>query len=180
MAPLGLEQNVHVPSNFLAKIHPTPDLSILYYGYICKVKKIIFNRLMKEAPEQQELIQWLLRCAQMYDVSIKKLMYTFLSKNEMADLNQKFLNHTTDTDIITFSYHKNSSVDAEVFISSDMCRENALFFSKTIENELLRLISHGFLHTIGFNDKEEKEKDLMHKEEERCIKMFHVKHQANV
>ena len=107
-------------------------------------------------------------------------MYTFLSKKEMADMNQKFLNHTTDTDIITFSYHKNSSVDAEVFISSDMCRENALFFSKTTENELLRLISHGFLHTIGFNDKEKKEKDLMHKEEERCIKMFHVKHQANV
>ena len=180
MAPLGLEQNVHVPSNFLAKIHPTPDLSILYYGYICKVKKIIFNRLMKEAPEQEELIQWLFRCAQMYGVSINKLMYTFLSKNEMAELNQSFLHHTSDTDIITFSYHDNCSVDAEVFISSEMCIENAYSFSQTIENELLRLISHGFLHSIGYNDKEEKDKVQMSKEEDRCIKMFHVKQQSNV
>ena len=90
---------------------------------------------MKEAPEQQELIQWLLRCAHMYDVSMK-LMYTFLSK-EMADLNQKFLNHTTDTDIITFSYHKNSCVDAEVFISSDMCRETHFFLAKPLKTSYL-------------------------------------------
>ena len=103
MVLLGLEQNVHVPSNFLAKIHPTPDLSILQYGYICKVKKIVFNRLMKEAPEQEELIQWLFRCAQMYGVSINKLMYTFLSKNEMAELNQSFL-HLTPLTLISLRF----------------------------------------------------------------------------
>lgn len=135
---------------------------------------------MKEAPEQQELIQWLYRCAQMYGVTIKKLMYTFLTKNEMAELNQKYLNHTTDTDIITFSYNENSRVDAEVFISSEMCRENALLFNKTVENEILRLLSHGFLHAIGYKDKENNQKDQMRKEEERCIDMFHVKHQTNV
>ena len=60
-----------------------------------------------------------------------------------------------------------------------MQRKRTLF-SKTTENELLRLISHGFLHAIGYNDKEAKEKDQMRKEEDRCIKMFHVKQQSNV
>ena len=92
---------------------------------------------MKEAPEQEELIQWLFRCAQMYGVSINKLMYTFLSKNEMAELNQSFLHHTSDTDIITFSYHDNCSVDAEVFISSEMCIENALPFLKQLKTNYL-------------------------------------------
>ena len=135
---------------------------------------------MKEAPAQDELSQWLLNCAQEYGVTINKLMFNFLTKKDMLDLNQAYLNHNTDTDIITFSYHNSSSVDAEIYISSELCRENALSFSKTIENEILRLISHGFLHSIGYNDKAKDEKEQMRQEEDRCIKMFHVKQQGNV
>lgn len=94
-------------------------------------------------------------------------------------MNQDYLDHNTHTDIITFSYHT-MPLEAEVFISSPRMIENAKEFRQTIENEMIRLISHGFLHAIGYHDKTKEEKSIMTQEEDRCIKMFHVKQMKNV
>ena len=107
-------------------------------------------------------------------------MYNFVSKEEMLVLNQKHLNHDTHTDIITFSYTSAPVISAEIYISTEQCRENASLNNTTVENELLRLISHGFLHAVGYNDKTKAEKLHMTAEENRCINMFHVKHKAHV
>ena len=79
----------------------------------------------------------------------------------MLELNQTHLDHDTHTDIITFDYGDSTSISAEIYISTDQCEENAQIFNVSIENETLRLISHGFLHCIGYNDKNEEEKNQM-------------------
>ena len=107
-------------------------------------------------------------------------MYNFVSKEEMLVLNQKHLNHDTHTDIITFSYTSAPVISAEIYISTEQCRENASLNNTTTENELLRLISHGFLHAVGYKDKTEAEKHQMTAEENHCIDMFHVKQQTHV
>lgn len=95
-------------------------------------------------------------------------------------MNQNYLKHDTHTDIITFSYVAIPSVEAEIFISIDRMRENATLHSESVENEMLRLLSHGFLHCVGYNDGTEEEKLIMKEEENRCINMFHVKQEKNV
>ena len=113
-------------------------------------------------------------------VTIQQLHYSFVSKERMLELNQIHLDHDTHTDIITFDYGESSSIVAEIYISSVQCEENAQLFNVSVENETLRLISHGFLHCIGYNDKNEQEKKQMSKEENHCIELFHVKHRENV
>ena len=133
-------------------------------------------------PQLNDLVltKWLDDCAYHYGVTIQQLHYSFVSKERMLELNQTHLDHDTHTDIITFDYGDSTSISAEIYISTDQCEENAQIFNVSIENETLRLISHGFLHCIGYNDKNEEEKNQMREEENHCIELFHVKHRENV
>ena len=126
------------------------------------------------------LTKWLDNCAHHYGVTIQQLYYSFVSKERMLELNQTHLDHDTHTDIITFDYGDSTSIKAEIYISTDQCKENAQTFKVSVENETLRLISHGFLHCIGYKDKKEEEKNQMREEENHCIELFHVKQRENV
>ncbi len=106
---------------------------------------------------------------------VSRLVYSFVSKEKMLDLNKKFLNHNTDTDIITFPYGTDKIIISEVFISSNQAIENATQNNQSAENEIVRLVSHGFLHSIGFQDKTEDDKRKMSSQEDMMINMFHVK-----
>ena len=112
--------------------------------------------------------------------SIDKLLYNFISKGEMLALNIKHLNHTTHTDIISFDYTLKRALRAEFFVSVWAVSCSAAENSQTIENEMLRVLSHGVLHCMGFNDKCDSDKSLMRLEENKFIKMFHVKPTSHV
>jgi len=94
----------------------------------------------------------------------------------MLSLNSRYLNHNTDTDIITFPYGTTEGIIAELFISIEQALENAKKYNQSAENEIIRLISHGLLHCLGFHDKTSVQKEKMTKEEDKMIKTFHVKH----
>ena len=108
---------------------------------------------------------------------IKKLEYNFVDLKQMRSLNTNFLNHKNDTDIITFDYTEGKSIIAEVFISTQMMIENAKINNQSVDNECVRLISHGLFHCLGYKDKEPEEKVIMRKKEEEFI--FAVSRETN-
>ena len=110
-----------------------------------------------------------------YGYSIDKLSYNFISKDAMLALNIKHLNHSTHTDIISFDYSSKRTLRAEFFISPWAVSRSADEHSQSIVNEMLRVVSHGVLHCLGFNDKSDTDKSLMRREENKFINMFHVK-----
>tara|TARA_B100000965_G_C19413571_1_gene678839 strand:+ start:251 stop:664 length:414 start_codon:yes stop_codon:yes gene_type:complete len=119
---------------------------------------------------------FLQKSALIFNVSIGKIVYEFVTKDKMLNLNKRFLNHNTDTDIITFVYGTKNNILSEIFISIKLANENAETYNQSIENEIVRLISHGFLHSIGFKDKSKLDKMEMSRQEEKMINLFHVKH----
>ena len=108
---------------------------------------------------------------------IKKLEYNFVDIKQMESLNNNFLNHKNDTDIITFDYSEGKTIIAEVFISTVMMIDNAQKYMQSVENECIRLISHGLFHCLGYEDKSSKEKEIMRKKEEEFI--FAVSRETN-
>jgi len=108
---------------------------------------------------------------------IKKLEYNFVDLKQMQSLNNNFLNHKNDTDIITFDYSEGKTIIAEVFISKEMMKDNAQKYVQSIENECIRLISHGLFHCLGYKDKSSEEKQIMRKKEEEFI--FAVSRETN-
>ena len=108
---------------------------------------------------------------------IEKLEYNFVDLNAMRSLNVDFLNHDNHTDILTFDYSEEKNLIAEVYISLSMMRENAKEYNQSVDNECIRLISHGLFHCLGYKDKTPGEKAVMRKMEEDFI--FAVSRETN-
>ena len=125
---------------------------------------------------EADLSQWLKVIAVQEGYEVQQLEYNFVDADTMLSLNKEYLNHDTETDIITFDYSEAKVINAEVYISCDTLKENAKIHAQTIDNECLRLISHALLHCLGYNDKTMEQKQMMRSKEEDCINLFHVKH----
>ena len=123
------------------------------------------NKLFDTKRVSQKLIDF----ATEEGFKIDRLEYNFVDSEKMSSLNKDFLNHDTDTDIITFDYSESKTIIAEVFISSEMMIKNASENMQSIENESFRLLSHGLLHCMGYKDNTLKEKAIMRKKEEEFI-----------
>lgn len=88
------------------------------------------------------------------------------SDKYLLEINKEYLNHNYFTDIITFNYVEGNTVSGDLFISVDRIKENAAEYNTTFAKELYRVIFHGVLHLIGYNDKTAKEKQLMREKED--------------
>ncbi len=102
---------------------------------------------------------------------IDSLEINFLSSDEVFDLNKKYLNHHYRTDIITFNYTgKNENLNGEILISIEDAINNARKYSIKNNEEFLRLIVHGILHLLGYDDIKRSEKMKMKKLENSLVK----------
>ena len=85
----------------------------------------------------------------------------FCSDEYLLEMNKTHLNHDYYTDIITFNYVDNNLISGDLFISVDRVKENAGKYNVHFYKELYRVILHGVLHLVGYNDKTNDEKKLM-------------------
>ncbi len=76
----------------------------------------------------------------------------FCSDPYILDVNLKYLQHDYFTDIITFDYCEGDKLSGDLFISIDSVRENSVFYGTEFEDELNRVMVHGLLHLIGYDD----------------------------
>lgn len=94
------------------------------------------------------------------------ISYIFCSDEYLWNINKQFLQHDYYTDIITFDYVKNNIISGDLFISYDRIKDNAEKFNVLRETELLRVMIHGVLHLIGYDDiTDELEKEIHQKED---------------
>ena len=87
------------------------------------------------------------------------------SDNYILDVNIKYLKHDYYTDIITFDYCEGNRLSGDLFISIDSVRENAAFYGTEFADELNRVIVHGVLHLIGYDDHTEEDIAVMRAKE---------------
>ena len=99
------------------------------------------------------LKRWIFGVASSERVGIDMLSYIFCSDNYLHEVNVKYLNHDTFTDVITFDYSRGRLISGDVFISIDAVFDNAKTFCADKYDELHRVILHGVLHLIGYKDK---------------------------
>ncbi|KQC30625.1 rRNA maturation RNase YbeY [Flagellimonas eckloniae] len=119
---------------------------------------------------------WITRVVETESFSVGQLDYVFCSDSYLLNINQKYLNHDTFTDIITFDYSNEKTLSGDIFISTERVMDNAETYKASREDELLRVMSHGLLHLMGFKDKSEDERSVMRAKEAEKIKLFHVEH----
>lgn len=123
---------------------------------------------------EEKYEQWIEAIITSENFLVGEINYIFCTDEYLHEINVKYLDHDTLTDIISFDYTDNQVVSGDMFISIERVKENAIEFSVPFEVEVLRVMAHGLLHYFGYKDKGEQEEALMRKKEEEKIKMFHV------
>ncbi|MBR5075349.1 MAG: rRNA maturation RNase YbeY [Bacteroidales bacterium] len=108
---------------------------------------------------------WLKQVAVAEGRSLGDISIIFCSDNYLLDVNKKYLQHDYFTDIITFDYCEGSVLSGDLFISVDSVRENASFYGASFEDELNRVIVHGVLHLIGYDDHTDEDIAVMRSKE---------------
>lgn len=116
--------------------------------------------------------EWIRDFVNYYGKEVGELYYSFCSDEYLYKMNVDLLGHDFYTDIITFPLNECETIlSAEFHISIDRIKENAVTFNRSFRDELHRVMAHGVLHLIGFDDLCEEDEMQMREEEERCLLM---------
>ncbi|MCL6258399.1 rRNA maturation RNase YbeY [Aquiflexum sp. TKW24L] len=123
--------------------------------------------------EKTKTKKWLKEIANLQGFKVSELNYIFCSDEYLYNINVEYLDHKTYTDIITFdNSEKEKEIEGDIFVSIDRVKENALKENVPFEKELLRVMSHGLLHLMGYKDKREEDINTMREMENKAITLY--------
>ncbi|CAG5010428.1 Endoribonuclease YbeY [Dyadobacter sp. CECT 9275] len=126
-----------------------------------------------KVPKPLKTRQWLSSICKSVDYDLNTLNYIFCSDQYLLEINKQYLDHDYFTDIITFDNSEEEGVlEGDIYISVDRVRDNAQTFETDFETELRRVIVHGLLHLMGFEDTSEELKKEMRAKEDACLLLF--------
>ena len=128
-----------------------------------------------ELSNKEQVSDWVLRVINSKGYKLGNLVYAFFNDEDLKDLNIRFLKYDYYTDVISFDETVDQVVSGNIAISVDRVKENSTQIGVDFEEEMHRVMIHGVLHFIGFNDKTSSEKKEIREQEALALSMFHVK-----
>jgi rRNA maturation RNase YbeY len=119
------------------------------------------------------LNKWLVNSISNEGKKPENINIIFCNDDYLLEINKKYLNKNTLTDVITFDYSEQEEViSGEIYISYQRIVDNATKYKQTVDNELYRVIIHGILHLIGYNDNTENKKEIMTQKEDYYLSLL--------
>ena len=127
------------------------------YSIDKKIKKNKIHDLVKSLSSELKFV-------------VSNLEINIVTQNDILEINKTYLKHNFTTDIITFNYSDLfNELDGEIFISIDDAFTNSKKFKVSLSDELVRLVIHGVLHLLGYDDQTLADKKVMKKLENKLL-----------
>lgn len=122
---------------------------------------------------QDSVKEWLLSVCELEKIATGTINYIFCSDEYLLNLNMQYLGHDFYTDILSFPLKKNP-IEGDIFISVERVRENSEIYGISFFQELLRVMVHGLLHFLGYDDHEKKDIERMREKEDHYISHYNT------
>lgn len=106
---------------------------------------------------------------------VEGVSVVYTTNARMRAMNEKHLNHHYITDVITFELEQTPKLETEIYINLDRARIQARTYGATFSNETARLLIHGLLHVLGYNDKSKEQRALMRREEDAVLESLRIR-----
>lgn len=120
---------------------------------------------------QENIRHWIKKMIKKEGAALSNINFIFCSDSYLRKINKEYLKHDYFTDIITFdNSNSKKQVDGDIFISIDRININSKIYNASFNDELQRVIAHGVLHLLGYEDKNSADKKIMRKREDFWLK----------
>lgn len=136
---------------------------------------IYFHReyIKSEIKEKTKIRKWITKIIENEGKKGGTLNIILTNNNKIVELNKKYLNRKYITDIITFDFKDGNEISGDLFLSYETVKENSARFRNKISIEIRRVIAHGVLHLLGYNDSTDEEKKMMREKEDYYLNKFY-------
>lgn len=139
------------------------------------VKNLSINLAKNTGLEKKTLHNLVSFIKKELNFTISSLIINFVSPELITNINKNYLEHNYSTDIITFNYTGNHTIlDGELYISVEDAVINAKKYRISTKFEFYRLIIHGILHLLGYDDLKKNDKVIMKKLENKLLRKFKI------
>jgi probable rRNA maturation factor len=124
-------------------------------------------------PHPIKTSRWIKSISLSEGYEIGSLNYIFCSDAYLLEINKQYLDHDYFTDIITFDQSEvEDIIEGDIYISIDRVKENAENLGQNFDVELRRVLIHGLLHLVGYDDTTDQLKKEMRAKEDSCLALF--------
>jgi len=120
---------------------------------------------------KRALSTWIRNAVEKEGLKVKAINIVLTSDGFLFKMNQKYLNHSTLTDVITFPFENPDGVAGDVYLSLERVRENAKAYEVKLIDELHRVMIHGTLHLCGYQDGTPTAKAIMRSTEDKYLSL---------
>ena len=118
------------------------------------------------------LSKWLEQVVIREKKTLGEIVCVFCDDKYLLEKNIKYLNHDYLTDVITFDYCEDRVVSGDILISVERVRENGKSYNVSFFTEIKRVIVHGLLHLLGYDDKTNSSKQEMTEKEDFYLNLY--------
>lgn len=116
--------------------------------------------------------KWLKSAIALENKKLGDVSIIYCSDDYLLEINKQYLSHDYYTDVITFNYCEGDLISGDIFISVDTIKANAEEYGASFENELCRVMVHGILHLIGYDDDCESNQLIMRQKEDFYLERY--------
>ena len=134
-----------------------------------KIKILTINNKYKTGYKRSEILCLCREVLNSENISDYNISVIFVDEAFIIDLNKKFFNKKTATDVISFNLSE-EKIEGEIYINFDIIKNQAEYYSVSFIDELKRVIIHGLLHLTGYKDHEKNEREIMKEKEDLYLK----------
>lgn len=123
--------------------------------------------------DKTKVKNWIYQIIKQHDSKPQTINYIFCSDEYLREVNKQYLEHDYYTDIITFDQAENEGeVAGDLYISIDRIKDNAEQIGISFEQELHRVLIHGVLHLIGYDDLTDETEAQMRELENKALALL--------
>ncbi|MFI3298604.1 MAG: rRNA maturation RNase YbeY [Rikenellaceae bacterium] len=128
----------------------------------------------RQLKDSRKLREWLSGVVESEDWQLGEVTIALCSDSYMIQENTAYLGHTYATDILTFSYNEGEILSGDILISTDTVASNAKEYGVSYQVELQRVMVHGILHLVGYDDMCDQDRVVMRSMEDKYLGVFPV------
>ncbi len=136
---------------------------------------IVISNLSRHQQIDTELVERISRSVLTeYGKPNAELSIAFVPRENIIELNKAWLGKDRETDVISFNLGANPDGEeiGDIYICTDVAESNAREHGCTLTQELMRLVVHGVLHFVGFDDATDEQRREMHRLENKFLEQY--------